>query len=96
MHGQDCGKAEVRSQDAQSTHLHPLLLCPHHPPLHLSRGFLYTIHLHIGVRCFLVLSVIAVQIGQLGQEFEDTLSVIVQVSDLTAKEIQAFQTIQFF
>lgn len=67
-----------------------------HPLTFILLFFIHTIHLGIWVRGFPILSVIAIQVGQLGQELEDTLSVVIQVSNLTVKQIQAFQIFQLF
>ncbi len=54
------------------------------------------IHLAVRVRGFPVLDVITIQVGELRQQLEHALSVVVQVCHFTVEQVQTLQVIQFF
>lgn len=70
-----------------------LLLC-------LSLTFLvlvlHTVSLSIRVRRLAVVDVVAVQVGELGEELEDGLPVVGQVGHLTVKQVETLQLRQLF
>lgn len=65
-------------------------------PLTLVFVVIYAVHLSVGVGGFPVLRVVSIQVGELWQQLEHALSVVVQVCHFAVEQVQTFQIVQLF